>query len=143
MPYDLPAIESFCRSEGLRCERASSDEILVRIDGDVGLRIANAEKEEDLYLGLSDGTWHTHGEAMFMTSSNTYIELGPTEVLAALKAGELLIGTRYLRGELKDRWLFHRQKKQDFQYFEAGEVISVRRADPAGADNSGASPFSV
>ena len=93
------------------------------------MRIANAEKEEDLYLGLSDGSWHTHGEATFMTGSDTYIELGPTEVLAGLKAGELLIGSRYLHGELKDRWLFHRQEKQDFQYAEVGELVCVRRAD--------------
>jgi hypothetical protein len=143
MPYDLKSIEDFCRSEGLHCERTSSEEILVRIDSDVGLRITNAESEADIYFGLSDRTWHTHGDAVFMTGLDTYIELGPIEILAGLKNGDLLIGSRCLHGELQDRWIFHRQERQDFQHVEAGEVISIRRVNPADTDNPGASPRRV
>jgi hypothetical protein len=137
MPYDLKAIEDFCRSERLSCERISPEELRVRFGRDFTLCIANTEGGTDTYLGFSDGAWHTHGEAMFMTGPDTYLELDPVEVLAGLRAGDLLIGSRYVRGELKDRWIFHRKEKQDFQYFEDGESVTVRRADPAGTDNFG------
>lgn len=136
MRYDLPAIEDFCRAEGLCCERTSSEEIRVRICEDICLCITNTET--DTYLGFADGTWHTHGKAMIMTGSDTYVELDPREVLAGLRRGDLLIGSRYLHEDLKARWIFHRQQKQDFQYFEAGESISVRRAEPAARTNGGA-----
>ena len=143
MPYDLIAIEDFCRSEGLRCERTSPEEIRVRVRGNIDLCIANTEEGTDTYLGFSDGTWHTHGEATIMTGPDTYVELDPVGVLAGLRAGDLLIASRYLHGDLKDRWIFHRSERQDFQYFEAGESITVQRADPVGTDNSGASPIRV
>lgn len=138
MPYDLSAIEAFCRSEGMSCERGSEEELRVRLAGDFTLCIANTDGGTDTYLGFSDGTWHTHGEAMFMTGSDTYLKLTPVEVLAGLRAGDLLIGSRYVRGELKDRWIFHRKERQDFQYFHDGESITIQRADPVGTDNSGA-----
>lgn len=140
MPYDILAIEDFCRSKGLRIERSSPEEIRVRFSENVALCIANTEAGTDTYLGFSDHTWHTHGEAMIMTGTDTYIELDPVGVLEGLRVGELLIGSRYQHGDLKERWIFHRKERQDFQYFEAGESITVQRADLVGTDNSGASP---
>src|SRR4051812_21729409 len=101
MPYDLTAIEDFCRSEGWRCERTSPEEVRVRVCEDIDLCIANTEAGTDTYLGFSDGTWHTHGIATIMTGPDTYLELSPVEILTGLRDGDLLIGSRFLHEKLK------------------------------------------
>lgn len=125
MSYDLDAIEADCRSYGLSCDRISLDELRVRFGEDCELCIANTESGADTYLGFSDGSWHTHGDAVFMTGADTYVELSPLQVIDGLRTGVLLIGSRYFQGELKDRWIFHRSEKQDFQYFEPEESVVI------------------
>lgn len=107
------------------------------------LCFANAEAGSDTYLGFSDSTWHTHGALMLMTGSDTYVELDPIEVLERLKSGDILIASRHHDGKLSDRWLFHRKAKQDFQYFEADESVTIQKADLLGTNNSGASSARV
>lgn len=143
MRYDLTAIEDYCRAEGLRFERSSPDEVRVLICQDAQLCFSNTDGGADTYLGFTDSAWHSHGELMLMNGPDTYVELGPVEVLAGLKTGELLIAIRYMDGEFRDRWIFHRLEKQDFQYFETGESIRIQRADPVGAHNTGAAPRRV
>lgn len=138
MPYDLAAIESYCRSEGLRFERSSPEEVRVQVCEDSLLCFANMDEGRDTYLGFSDSAWHSHGDLMLMTGPDTSIELGPIEVLAGLKSGDLLIAIRSVAGAVKDRWVFHRKEEQDFQYMEAGESICIKRADPVASANSGA-----
>jgi len=143
MPYDLTAIESYCHSERLRLERPSSEEVRVHVCQGSQLCFANTERGTDTYVGFIDSAWHSHGDLMLMTGPDTCVELDPIGVLAGLKSGELLIATQYVGGKIKDRWIFHRKEEQDFQYMEPSESICVQKADPAGTDNSGASPLRV
>lgn len=138
MQYDLRAIEDFCRTEGLRFERSSAEEIRVHVCKDSQLCFANTEGGTDTYLGFTDSAWHSHGDLMLMIGPDTSIELGPVEVLAGLKSGELLIATRHIDGKLKDRWIFHRKEEQDFQYMGPNESVCIQKADPVGTDNGGA-----
>lgn len=128
MPFDLAAIKDFCRSENVSFEQTSPAEIRVLIGGGLKLCFAHTEAGTDTYIGFSDGTWHTHDALILMTGPDTYVKLGPVEILEQIKRGDLLIASRYLRDELKDRRLFHRMEKQDFQYFEAGETTRIERA---------------
>ena len=136
MVYNLTEIESFCREEKIPYERVSPDEVQVYICEDSALCFANIEKGTDTYLGFADSAWHSHGDLTLMTGPDTTNEFSPIEILIGLRSGEMLISTLSVDGKFKDRWIFHRKEKQDFQHLEANETISIKRADQGGGINS-------
>jgi hypothetical protein len=78
-----------------------------------------------------------------MTGDATYLEYEPQDLIEAIASGEVLVVSQYVRAELKDRWLTHRDEKLDVRYIESGEELRVCRiAEPCAAPNGGpAQPF--
>lgn len=134
--YDLQEIDVFCSSQGLPCRWVSPDEIRVQVASEIELCFANIEDGTDTYLGFSDSRWHTHDELVVMTNEITSIALSPIEVLKGLLVRELLISSSYSGNMLKDRWIFHRKEKQDFQYVKSGESITIQTAEPCRGANT-------
>jgi len=72
-----------------------------------------------------------------MTGDATSLEYDPEELIDALASGEVLVISQYVQGELRDRWLTHRDEKLDLRYIQSEEELRVCRiAEPGGAGNS-------
>ena len=110
----------------------------VTIVPDGTLVFANTDAGADTYLGFRDLPWHSHGRLMLMTGEATYQEYAPEELIGALVSGEVLVVSQYIRGELRDRWLTHRDEKLDLRYVESDEELRVYRiAEPSAPPNDG------
>ncbi|PYS99349.1 MAG: hypothetical protein DMF63_12080 [Acidobacteria bacterium] len=125
--YDLETIETTCLELGLPCKRTSDCEIEVAIAPGSVLVIANTDTGTDTYLGFRDVPAHSHGPLILMIGEATYVEYDPSEVLRGLVSGHVVILTQYMRGQLTDRWLAHRDEKIDIRYIEADEEIRIYR----------------
>lgn len=75
-----------------------------------------------------------------MTGDATSLEYDPEELIGALASGDILVVSQYVHGELRDRWLTHREEKLDLRYIEPEEELQVCRiAEPDATGNSRAS----
>ncbi len=127
MSYDLDSIEKTCQRVGLRCRRSEPGELHAEIMPDAWLVFANTEDGTDTYLGFEGCPWHSHDELMLMNGPSSCIEYAPEEVVEAIATGEILVVSQYCQGELRDRWLVHREEAFDVRYIESGEEIRIWR----------------
>src|SRR5215213_896111 len=116
--YDLEEVETICFQHGLEYNRISNSEIEVTIAPDIVLLLANIENGSDTYLGFRDLPWHAHGSLLLMTGETTYVEYDPSELLLNLTSGNVVVVSQYVRGQLRDRWLAHRDEKVNVQFIE-------------------------
>jgi hypothetical protein len=65
---------------------------------------------------------------MLMTGDTTYVEFDPSELLLNLISGQVVVVTQYMKGQLQDKWLAHRDERINFQYFEPEEELRIFRA---------------
>lgn len=127
MYYDLATLQELSAELGFTCSRLSVDELEVLIEPNVALVFQNMRDEEDTLIGFRDTGWHSHGTLMLMLSDRTYVELNELDIVQNLKAGHIVIVEMHVAGELRDRWLAHREEKQDVKRIAAGEEIRIRR----------------
>ena len=123
--YDLKLVQETCRKRGVPCSFPSSNEVDVELLDGVRLVFANLIDENDTYLGFNDVPWHSHDNLTLMTGDATYIDFTPSELIDGLADGDVLIVTRYVGGQLNDRWLVHRKEKFDLQYIEPNEELCI------------------
>ena len=125
--YNIDALEELARELGFVPSRESPDELSVAI-GDVVLSFQNLRDQEGTVAGFERGAIaHWHGNLLLMVADDKYIELDEFDVLRGIKSGEVLVQERYANAELADRWLVHREGKQDFRFMGCGEEERVRR----------------
>jgi hypothetical protein len=91
------------------------------------LNFANLVEDSDSIIGFRDTPWHFHDQLMLMTGASTYIELDELELLQSIRAGDVVIISRYQFGVLEDRWLAHKLEPLDIQHIEQGEELRVLR----------------
>ena len=127
MRYDLDMIGDLCRELGLRTVARSSNEVAVELEEGVVLRFVNGEREEDSLVGFEGGEWHYHDDFMCSDRHGFHIELGYMDVLTGLADGEVLLCEQWVRGELRERSLVHRDYVDEFRYMEEDEEIRIRR----------------
>jgi hypothetical protein len=136
MSYDLHAIEQACVQHDLPFRWCDESEIEVDIVPTGTLVFANTDAGADTYLGFRGIPWHSYAELILMTGDATYLEYAPEQLITALVTGEVLVVSQYHRGELKDRWLVHRDEKLAVRYIETDEEVRVCRiAEPASRAN--------
>jgi len=128
MKYDLDVIEATCLKYRLKYVRISNFEMEVHVAPESILVFANTEDGSDTYLGFRDTPWHSHGMLMLMTGDTTYVEFDPSELLLNLISGQVVVVTQYMKGQLQDKWLAHRDERINFQYFEPEEELRIFRA---------------
>jgi hypothetical protein len=126
MRYDLGLIAELCGEVGLKCEVRSPNEAAIELEGGVALLFQNAEREEDCLMGFAESSWHTHGALMCSDLHGFNIELDYLDVVAGLADGTVLICELWVRGELSDRWLVHRDYVNEFGYLQDGDEIRIR-----------------
>ena len=127
MRYNLDMIRDLCRELGLRTMARPSNEVAVELEEGVILLFVNAEREEDSLIGFEGGEWHYHDDLMCSDRHGFHIELGYLDVLTGLGDGEVLLCEQWVRGELRERSLVHRDYVDEFRYIEEDEEIRIRR----------------
>lgn len=139
--YRLDELAKLASEQGLECRRVDDNRLDVMLASDVVLAFFNLVDENDTLVGFDGTPWHSHGAVQFMTGASTYIECDELDILVGLFSGELVIVSQYLHGELKDRWLAHKDEPLDLQHIEPGEElrafrlrdVDVTQARPGGA----------
>jgi hypothetical protein len=101
----------------------------VRLTVDCVLTFWNLVDEGDTLVGFDTTAWHSHGVVQFTTGFTTYVECDELDILVGLGSGALVVVSQYLKGELTDRWIAHKDEPLDLKYIEAGEELRVYRLD--------------
>jgi hypothetical protein len=125
MHYDLELICHRCREIGLSA-RIDTQRVEVDLGEGAILCFQNAEREEDCLVGFLDTPWHVHDKFVF-ADRGSYVELDYLDVLAGLKAGQVLVCEQKIDGQTSDRWLIHSQHNDEFEFLEERERITIRR----------------
>jgi hypothetical protein len=133
--YRLGELAKLAAELSLESRRVDSNRLDVRLAVDCVLTFCNLVDEGDTLVGFDGTPWHSHGLVQFTTGSATYIECDEFDILVGLGSGELIVVSQYLKGELVDRWIAHRDEPFDLKYIEAGEELRIYRL--------GASPTSA
>ena len=134
MTYRLDELAKLASEQGLVWRRIDNNRLDVTVVAGAVLVFCNLVDENDTLVGFNDTPWHSHGVVTFMTGGSTYIECDELDILIALWTGDLVIVSQYLRGELKDRWLAHKDDPLDLGYIEAGEELRALRLGGGDAD---------
>jgi hypothetical protein len=127
MAYRLDEILTLSDELGFTSKRIDDNRVEVEFDSDGTLVFLNMPEENDTLIGFDGTPWHGHDKLMLMTDEATYIELDELDILLAIKSGEVVILSRYVSGELTDRWLAHKDEKVDLKYIEPNEEMRVKR----------------
>ena len=127
MEYRLDQVEKLCSENGLGCVRVEANQVDVFLGKDFVLSFSNLPKENDTLLAFKTTPWHAHGVVQFMTGDGTYVECDELDVLIGLITGELVVVSDFANGELRDRWIAHKNEKMDVCYLEPGVELVVSR----------------
>lgn len=128
MSYDLQAVEMACREYGFPYVWLSDCEMEIEICPPwTPLVVANTDGGKDTYLGFKELPWHSHGNLLLIVSDTAHIEYFPEELIEAIASGDVLVVSQFLGDELNDRWLVHRDEKQDVRYLEPTEELRICR----------------
>lgn len=124
MTFQLSEIERFCGEEGLAYAFHGQDELRVNLTKSAVLCFVNLVSERDTLIGFLDVPTHTHDSWMIMTGADTYVELGPIDLLKGWLVGDLLICSSTLDGVMRDQRLVHRLERQSLDFVAHGECVS-------------------
>lgn len=133
MRYRLDELAQLASQQGLEWRRVDDNRLDVRVATDAVLAFCNLVEQNDTLVGFDGTPWHSHGVVQFMTGDGTYIECDEFDILIGLGTGDLIIVTQYLGGELKDRWLAHKNEPLDLQCIEPTEELRAIRIGGAAA----------
>ena len=127
MEYRLDKIIELCSENGLQADKPDKNRVDVKISDDCVLSFLNLVAEKDTLVGFDGTPWHSHGIVQFMTGANTYIECDELDIIVGLVSGELLVVSQYVKSELTDRWIMHKDESLDLKFIEPGEELKVFR----------------
>lgn len=119
-------IGELARELGFRVERRGADEIALPLGGGAVLLFANLEGE-DCLVGFDGGTWHGHGEVMFMCDRDRYVELDALDIVIGLEDGTMLVCEEWREVVCVDRWLVHGDRPE-LACPEVESELRLRRA---------------
>jgi hypothetical protein len=125
MSYDLDLIEKLCKELELTNSR-KIDRVEISLNQNAVLCFQNAENEDDCLIGFDGTPWHCHDGPMFGDAKGNYIELNYLDVISGIKDGQIIVGERWLNGEIQDRWLEHRDYndlKIELKHISKGEEL--------------------
>lgn len=125
--YRLDELAQLCGELGLEAQRVDPNRLEVQLFAGCVLAFCNLVKEDDTLVGFDGTPWHAHGAVLFNTGGATYTECDELDILVGLGSGELLIVSRFLNGELADRWVAHKDEPLDVKYVEPGEELRAYR----------------
>lgn len=127
MSFDIEALEAACAARNLDFDRISPDEIEINLERDSVLFFANLIEEGDTMVGFKNFPWHSHDNLVLMTGENMSAEFSEVEVVSLLASGVLVVVSQWIDGELRDRWLAHRDAGLDLKHLDLNEELRVKR----------------
>lgn len=125
MRFDLERVSELCEEVGLQCGRRSPDELAVTLEPGVTLLFQNAPNDDSL-VGFEGTGWHAQDGLTCSDRHGSYVELSYLELVSGLAGGTVLVCELWLRGELADRWLVHRDFVDECRFLQDGEEIRIR-----------------
>lgn len=126
-PYRLDELAKLASEQGLEWRRVDVNRLDVAVATGAILYFCNLVDENDTLLAFDGTPWHSHGVDQFTRGPSSYIECDELDILVGLGSGELVIVSQYLHGELKDRWLAHKDEPLDLQFIETGGELRALR----------------
>jgi hypothetical protein len=123
--YRLDELAKLAVELGLPTRWVDADRLDVTLEEGCVLAFCNLRRENDTLVGFDGTPWHSHGDVQFLTSDTTYVEVDELGILVGLGAGELLVITQLIDGQLHDRWIAHKNERLDLRYVKPGEVLRV------------------
>jgi hypothetical protein len=127
MRFDLAMVTELCEEVGLRCVLRTPDELAIDLEPGVTLLFQNAPNDDDCLVGFEAAQWHAHGGLTCSDRHGFYVELSYLDLVSGLADGTVLVCEQWLRGELSDRWLVHRDFVDEFRFLQDDEEIRIRR----------------
>ena len=136
MHFRLNELATLAADLGLDAHRVEENRLNVRV-ADAVLAFCNLADEGSL-VGFDGTPWHYHDVAQFETGAGTYIDCSERDILIGLAAGELVIVSQLVAGELRDRWIGYIKEPLDLTYMRRGEELRIQRLPEAqGANHDG------
>ena len=126
MRFDLAMVSELCADVGLQCVLRSPEEAAVQLEPGVTLLFQNAPNDDDCLVGFEGTQWHIHDGLTCSDRHGFYVELNYLDLVSGLADGTVLVCEQWLRGELADRSLVHRDFVDEFRFLENGEEIRIR-----------------
>jgi hypothetical protein len=127
MVYRLDELAELASELGLTSERVSADRLDVVIGDGYRLAFCNLPAEGDTLVGFDRTPWHSHGMVSFLAGSPEYVECDELDILIGLGSGDLLVVSQFVDGNLKDRWIEHKNEPLDLKYLQPNEELCVFR----------------
>lgn len=127
MKLELDIIAGLTKDLGFSSRFGNLNELEIEMSPGIIFIFKNIENEDDNAFGFQDTPWHSHDKLSLMVGDDSYIELNDIEIIVGIKEGNVLLCEQYVNGILTDRWLRHKNEKDDNKYIEAGEEIRIRR----------------
>ena len=125
MQYRLDELEKLSDELGLDSQRVNASRLDVVFNEECVLAFCNLLGEEGSLVGFEGTPWHAHDLVQFSTGASHSIELDELEILIGLAIGELLIVTEYSRGQLRDRWISHKDDPLEFRDLDQGDEVRI------------------
>ncbi len=127
MQLDLETISECVRDIGFSILCKKPNHIEIEISKGIIFIFENIEEDDDNVFGFQGTPWHSHDKLTLNTNDNLYIELNDIDIFAGIKDGDILLCEQFVHGVLTDRWLKHKNERDDNKFIEAGEEIRIRR----------------
>ncbi len=108
----------------------TKDDVVKDSAKDIVLSFHNLVEQGDTLVGFVGTPWHAHGVMTFSTD-DSYVELDELELLLGLAVGDVLVVSLYVEGDMRDRWLCHRQEHFSLEHMVPGEELRVFRLNAA------------
>lgn len=125
VPYRLQELAALARELNFPTRRVHLHQLDVTIGDGCILTFSNLPAENDTLVGFDGTPWHSHGLVQFLTGDATYIDCDELAILVGLGTGELVIVSQVFDGQLRDRWIAHRNERLDVRHIQPGEELRV------------------
>ncbi len=138
MRYELDLIQQLCKELELSNSR-KIDRVEIALNQNAVLCFQNAANEEDCLIGFDGTPTHYHDALIFSDAKGNFIELNYLELITSIKDGQMIVGERWLNGEIQDRWLEHRNFNDltsELKYASLGEELKFYCPTVSRSDNT-------
>jgi hypothetical protein len=112
---------------GVEARRVDLNGLHVQVDAQCVLVFRNYPEDDDTLVGFEGSAWHAHEALQLVTDSGDYVSFDELDILIALESGDLVIESLYVEGELRDRWLSHKDQAPDLRNMIPGEELRISR----------------
>jgi len=124
MTYDLELLAELSKEVGFKQVELLGDSVEIEITTDAKLVFQNFDSD-DCLIGFKGTPWHIHDDITFEMSQGRFIIMPYIDLITEIKRGVVLICELRNKGDLKDRYLVHKDYVDEFKYMEPGDELRI------------------